>query len=136
LLVVEHFVAPSAVHGLGVFSKHFVPKGALVWRVHPAIDREIHRTELNDLPLHVVQKIQTHAEYLPSRDVFRLGADGDYFMNHSDDPNLIDAGESMYAARDILAGDELFCDYRLVRVVAFEAEAQSTQSVMVASGSR
>lgn len=136
MLVVEHFVAPSAVHGLGVFSKNFVPKGALVWRVHPVIDREIHRTELNDLPPHVVQNIQTHAEYLPSRDVFRLGADGGYFMNHSDDPNLIDAGESMFAARDISAGDELFCDYRLVRVVAFDPDEQSTPSLMVAAGSR
>jgi hypothetical protein len=134
LLVIEHYVAPSSVHGLGVFTKHFIPKGALVWRVHPALDREISRAEMEDLPRHVVQNIMTHAEYLPDRDVFRLGADGGYFMNHSDQANLLDAGDEMYAARDIREGEELYCDYRIVKVMAFDPDAHIGINQLAASG--
>ena len=134
MLVVEHFVAPSPVHGLGVFSKVFIPKGALVWRVHPIFDREISKDELTTLPPHVVQSVMTHAEYLPARDLFRLSADGAFFMNHSDAPNVVDAGDVMHAARDIAAGEELLCDYRSVRVVAFDPDEQTKTQQMAASG--
>ena len=134
MLTVEHFVAPSEVHGLGVFSKHFIPQGALVWQAHPILDREITRAELDGLPDHVVRKIMTHAEYLPNRDIFRLAADGDYFMNHADEPNIADAGDTMYAARDIAPGEELLCDYRAVRVVAFDPDAQSAIHQIAAVG--
>jgi uncharacterized protein len=134
LLVIEHYVAPSTVHGLGVFTKHFIPKGSLVWRFHRVIDREITRADLEGLPEHVVESIKTHAEYLPSRDVFRLGGDGDYYMNHSDEPNVLDRGVSAFAARDICAGEELLCDYRTVRVAAFDPDEQAPSSSLVASG--
>lgn len=122
LLLVEHFVAPSPVHGLGVFSRRFVPKGALVWAVHPAIDREIEQAELRSFPPHVRTLIQTHSEYMPEREIFRLSADGAYYMNHSNTPNLVDTGDEMFAAIDIQPGDELFCDYRIAKVIAFDPD--------------
>jgi uncharacterized protein len=126
LLLIEYYVAESSVHGLGVFSKHFIPNGTLVWRAHPAVDRVILRSELDGLPEHVVENIKRHAEYLPEKDVFRLAADGDYFMNHADTPNLRDEGDLVYASRDIMAGEELLCDYRVVRVLAFDPDAHPT----------
>lgn len=122
MLVVEYFVAPSSVHGLGVFAKNFIPYGALVWLAHPSLDREIPRSELESLPIHVAENIKRHAEYLPDKDVLRLSADGTYYMNHGDSPNLRDAGDAVYAARDILAGEELLCDYRVVKVLAFDPD--------------
>lgn len=135
MLIVEHFVAPSEVHGLGVFSKHHILKGTLVWLAHPVIDREITRAEMSDLPDHVIQSILTHAEHLTERDIFRLGADGGYFMNHADIPNLLDNGDKMFAARDIESGEELFCDYRVVRVAAFDPDAQPMNNQAAAVGS-
>ena len=121
-MVVEHFVAPSPVHGLGVFAKNFIPNGALVWLAHPALDREIPRSELDSLPEHVAERIKRHAEYLPDKDVLRISADGTYYMNHGEAPNLRDAGDAVYAARDIFAGEELLCDYRVVKVLAFNPD--------------
>lgn len=123
MLLIEHYVAPSPVHGLGVFSRHFVAKGTLIWSVHPLIDREICESELHSLPSHVVTLIHTHGEYLPERSVFRLSADGGYYMNHSDTPNLADHGNEMFAARDIEPGEELFCDYRIAKVLAFDPDS-------------
>ena len=42
-----------------------------------------------------------------------LCADHSKFVNHSDQPNLLDTpdGLSEYAACDIAAGEELTCDY-------------------------
>lgn len=122
LLLIEHFVAPSPVHGLGVFSTHFVPQGAKVWAAHPVIDREISKRELEDLPPHVVSLIETHSEFLPAKNIFRLSADGGYYMNHSDDPNLADQGDEMFASQNIHPGDELFCDYRIAKVMAFDPD--------------
>lgn len=122
MLLIEHYVAPSQVHGLGVFSTRFVPRGTLVWAAHPIIDREISESELQGLPPHVVALIEMHSEFLPAKNLFRLSADGGYYMNHSDVPNLLDCGEEMFACRNIHAGDELFCDYRIAKVVAFDPD--------------
>ena len=55
-------------------------------------------------------------------------------MNHADEPNIADAGDTMYAARDIAPGEELLCDYRAVRVVAFDPDAQSAIHQIAAVG--
>lgn len=123
MLLIKYVVGPSAVHGLGVFSYAFVPEGTKVWIFHPIIDRIISENELKKLPLDIVKKIHNHAEFIPDRQLFRLPADGDYFMNHSDDPNLDDRGDEMLANRDIRAGEELFCDYRITKVLAFDPDA-------------
>jgi uncharacterized protein len=120
LLLIEHFVAPSPVHGLGVFSSGFVPAGTKVWIFHPLIDREIPKGDLSDLPPHVVSLIERHAEYFPEREIFRLSGDGDHFMNHADSPNIEDRVDEMFACKDIHSGEELFIDYRAIKVLVFE----------------
>lgn len=119
MLIVDHYVAPSAIHGLGVFTRSRIQKGETVYRFHPAIDREISGSELEHLPEHVRRRVEAHSEWYPDRSTFRLSADGCYYMNHSSCPNLIDAGDTMYAARDIEADEELTCDYAVVKVYSF-----------------
>lgn len=119
MLVVPHFVARSAIHGLGVFASRRIEKDELVWRYDPEFDVEIPF----DLVEHFVdadkEAVFNHAEYVPSRNTFILGNDADIFMNHSDEPSLVDAGSAMYAARTILPGEELTCDYQVVTVLGF-----------------
>lgn len=122
MLLIEHYVAPSAVHGLGVFSTGFVPAGAKVWTFNPIIDREIAQSDLLDLPPHIVVLIERHAQYKAERGVFLLSGDGDHFMNHADDPNIDDHGADMFARRDIQPSEELFCDYRVTKVLAFDPD--------------
>ena len=122
MLLVRHYVKPSSIHGLGVFLLQSVPAGTTVWRYDPMFDIEI--------PAHTVAKFQReeaetvyhHAEYLPERQVFRLGNDADIFMNHSYWPSLLDRGDEMIASQDLEVGDELTCNYCQVHVVGFTNE--------------
>ena len=123
MLLIDHYVAESDIHGLGVFSAQSVKRDDLTWEFNPVIDREIPREKLSDLPDHVVEKIYKHAWYHPENNCFWLAADGDYFMNHSDMPTMEVRGHSFVAARDLVFGDELTCDYRVVKVFDFDPSA-------------
>ena len=115
------YVSKSEIHGLGVFSRENVPKGHLIWSFDPAFDNELPKEFVDGLPWDLAHLVQTHAEYLHDREVFRLGNDNDIFMNHSSTPTLLDLGDQMVAAIDIHPGAELTCDYRSVQVIAFSA---------------
>ena len=126
MLLIDHYVAQSSIHGLGVFSAEVVAKGRLIWEFNQIIDREIPESMLSDLPPHVVNKIHRHAWYHPEIQCFWLGADGDYFMNHSETPTLEITGKSFIASRNIFVGDELTCDYRVVNVLDYNSHIGQT----------
>ena len=129
MLLIRHFIAPSPIHGLGCFSSVKVSKGEKVWEFHPIIDRIISLADLSTLPDHVAEKVQIHAEFMPDAGIFRLAADGAFFMNHADDPNLEDFGDWMVARRDIEIGEEITCDYRIVKVWSFPIEGLNTTEI-------
>lgn len=120
MLLFKHFIAPSQIHGLGVFSSEFVPHGTLIWRFHPVMDRKISTLELSGLPLHAQSWVRSRAQFFPLLDVYVIASDGDLFMNHSDDPNMSSDGDECVALRDIIAGEEITCDYRFTKVMDFE----------------
>ena len=120
MLLIEHYVDKSPIHGLGVFSSVWVKANTKIYEFDPLIDIVIKKEALNELPLHVQQRIQMRAEFYEDAGVFILGADGDSFMNHSDDPNLFNIGRETYALRDIEPGEELTCDYRSIVVITFD----------------
>lgn len=120
MFLVEHYVSKSQIHGLGVFIAQPVKKNSFIWTFDPNFDIELPGNILAVLTEDDAEFVLNHAEYFSKMDVFRLGNDGDIFMNHSESPNLLDLGDVMLAARDLVAGDELTCDYRIVRVLGFE----------------
>jgi SET domain-containing protein len=122
MLLTDHYISKSKIHGMGVFSAASIKAGTVVWEYNSVLDIKIQEQSLIGLPQHVVDRIKTHAEYFPTEKYYILGTDGDYYMNHSDDPNLIDGGEKMFAARDIAIGEEMTCDYRIVKVATFDPD--------------
>jgi uncharacterized protein len=120
LLLVEHYVDRSQIDGLGVFSTHTIEKGTLIWRYDPIVDRKIPWNEFLKLSHSAQQWITHHAEFIPSKNLFVLAADGDLFMNHSFDPNLFSDDDDGYAKRNIAIGEEITCDYRYCKMLAFE----------------
>jgi hypothetical protein len=122
VLLVNHYVNRSKIHGLGVFTHEPITAGSLVWRFDPMFDVEIPVSFIGGFSEEIVQMIWHHAEYLEHLGVFRLGCDGDMFMNHSASPTLIDCGDEMRAAHDLHAGTELTCDYSHVCVLGFLEE--------------
>src|SRR5690606_20335162 len=103
-------------HGLGLFAAERVRKGTLIWQFSPYMDLVIPEHALPSLPPHAARRILERAEFRPDAAEYVLGADGDAYMNHSDSPNFIVAGEfAAIAGRDIAIGDEITCDYRANR---------------------
>jgi uncharacterized protein len=117
MLLIAHYIDKSRIHGLGVFALDRVARGQKIWEFNPLVDIVIPLVKLKSLPSHVAQRIQRHAEFYPEEGLFILGADGDSFMNHSANPNLINLNKLGYANCDIEIDDEITCDYRSTKMM-------------------
>jgi SET domain-containing protein len=116
MLLVPTRLAPSQIHGLGVFALEPIAAAAPVWRFAPGLDREFGPDIIEGLPAHV-RRFFSHYGYL-DRNLQRiiLCFDDARFVNHSDAPNVAtDYAQDPHgldvALRDIAAGEELTMDY-------------------------
>jgi uncharacterized protein len=120
MLVVETYVAPSAIHGMGVFAAEPLKAGTRVWVFNAVIDQEITPAELEMLP-DVARRIALSRGFASSDGRTILSRDNGVFLNHSDEPNTQVDEEGSVAARDIAMGEELTEDYRSFRPGACRA---------------
>ena len=112
MLLVKTYLAPSAVHGIGLHAGEPIAKGTVIWRFDPRIDRRLSRRERDEMPVAARAFIETYAypEQVGS-ETYLLDGDHARFMNHSETPNT-DCEIDTVATRDIAVGEELLCDYR------------------------
>lgn len=119
----------SAIHGLGLFAKDFIPNGTTIWEFMAGFDIEIPESSVEMLSPPAQQQLRHYAEYVAAQRLFVLSGDDDRFTNHSDTPNTrrrdVYGRQVVYAARDILAGEEITCDYREVVMLGFQPESVS-----------
>jgi uncharacterized protein len=114
MMLVETFVGPSAIEGVGVFAVERIRAGTKIWTFDRRFDIAIPRAELLAKPACVSSLMVRYAyPFHEDHDVLILESDNGRFMNHSFEPNTdfkpqIDA----FAVRDIAPGEELLCDYR------------------------
>jgi SET domain-containing protein len=130
VLLVRTVLRESAIHGLGVFADQDIPKGTVVWTLDPLIDRILTLDDLERLPDHVRLFVQVYSEYFSELGLVVLSGDNDRFTNHSADPNTVvvlpnGPAAKVIAARDIAAGEEITCDYTVIRTLGFEAVAEA-----------
>lgn len=112
MLLVKTYVAPSAIHGLGLFAGEPIARGARIWRFDPRIDRVFDRAEREGAPEPLKSFLAVYAyPERPGSETFVLDGDNARFMNHSSEPNT-DCEVDTIATRDISPGEELLCDYR------------------------
>jgi SET domain-containing protein len=112
MLLVRASVRPSPIHGLGCFAEEPIRAGQVVWVYDERVDTAVATADLHRLP-EPVQEYFLNFGYEEIHDGVRvtvLCGDHAKYVNHSDDPNLID-GETNTAARDIAPGEELTCNY-------------------------
>jgi len=116
MLLIPVRIAPSKIHGLGVFCLSHVPKGTKVWKFSPGFDLDLDIKTLDDQPPHV-RHFLLHYGYIDHR-VNRLimGCDDYRFINNNGIPNLYtEYADDHYgidiAAIDIDIGAELTLDY-------------------------
>lgn len=121
MILVETRVAPSGIHGNGLFAVRPLPAGTPFYRHAPEFDQSFTPEAWAALP-DPARGFVRHFTYF-DRAAGRMILSGDdaRFMNHSDTPNTgVPAGASFregepvvtVALRDIAAGEELTCDYR------------------------
>ena len=113
MLLVETFLQPSPLEGLGVFATSDIPRGTLIWALDPAVDLIITEAQLADRPPVYRNYMQRYAYFDRGLNAYLLDGDHARFLNHSSEPNLdfsaVDG--SGVAVRDIRPGEEILCDY-------------------------
>ena len=112
MFLVKTYVAPSGIHGLGVFAGEAIEAGAALWRFEPGIDLVIEPERIAALPPAARAFLGTYSYEsvdFPGRTV--LSGDHARFLNHSDAPNTAVRHLETIAARAIADGEEITCDY-------------------------
>jgi uncharacterized protein len=113
MMLVPTYVAPSRIHGLGLFAAAPIPAGTVVWRFAPGLDQVIPVERLDGLPAPARAFLDRYAfesAFFPGG--LLLSFDDTRFINHADEPNIDNTGSESLARHDIAADEELTCDYR------------------------
>ncbi len=96
--------------GFGVFATRLIPRGAVVWTLCQ-LDRRYTRAEVRAMPRPYRTIIDKYA-YANAEGDYILCWDAARYVNHSCDVNTCDVGTHIeLAARDILPGEQITCDY-------------------------
>jgi hypothetical protein len=112
MFVIETFVAPSKIHGNGVFSREHVAAGTTIWRFDPPFDQVLLDSDVANLAQPARDYIEMYAYRCLDLDgKLVLSGDNARFLNHSDDPNTQEQPFLSVARKAIAAGDEITCDY-------------------------
>ena len=123
MILIPTRVAPSAIHGCGLFAVEFVPKGTPIWRFQPGFDQEFTPEQRAAWP-EPARRHTRHFGFVRPGDL-RVFLSGDHacFINHAEFPNTgappdAEPPVTTVALREIAAGEEITCNYW-----AFDADA-------------
>lgn len=112
MLLIPTRLAPSPIHGLGLFAAEPVPRGTPMWRFQEGLDLLFPAAAAAALPEPARRYLRRYAYETPQwPGMLVLHFDDSRFINHSDDPNTDNTGDVAVAKRDIAAGEEITCDY-------------------------
>ena len=111
MLLVKTTIAPSSIHGIGLFADQCILQGTRIWEFTPGFDLKLSSAFLENAPepLHAWPRTHTYCSRISHQYIL---------FNHSDTPNTESrevAGEDeviTVAKRDIQLGEELTDDYR------------------------
>jgi hypothetical protein len=113
MLCVPTYVAPSAIAGVGLFAAADLPAGHVIWRFTEGVDWRIPPDDLARFPEPYLSSLR-HYLYQEDSGIYVLCGDNAKYMNHADEPNCDDSGQTAtITLRPISADEELTCDYRL-----------------------
>jgi hypothetical protein len=115
MLLVPTYLAPSSIHGFGVFATANIPRGTIMWRFQEGLDLALDDAFIAGLPEEARNVLLTYcyrSSFLGNRLV--LNFDNARYINHSDTANTENATELAIARVDIAAGAEITCDYNEV----------------------
>jgi len=123
MMLIHTRVAPSSIHGLGLFTTEAVPRGTPVWRFEPGFDHEFSPDGFAALPPPAREHTRWFAFVSRETGHHILSGDHACFMNHADAPNTgAPSGNARpvitVALRQLAPGEEITCNYE-----TFDADA-------------
>lgn len=111
--VVKLKLAPSAIHGVGVFAIRDIAKGEKLYTDIIPHQLDVPYAKVKRLPKEIREILLGHFPLIVQGSHFMYPVTKfSAFLNHSDSPNY-DAKDDV-ALRDIKAGEEVTEDYRLI----------------------
>lgn len=116
MILIDHYVGKSAVHGVGLFTAQALKKGQLIYQFDYRFVQVIADSEIRLMPAPMQETMKKYAYRGKGKDKL-VGAvyyctDDSRFMNHAATPSTTCVnGDDYIAARDLPAGSELTCDY-------------------------
>ncbi|MCR9128003.1 MAG: SET domain-containing protein-lysine N-methyltransferase [Alphaproteobacteria bacterium] len=113
MLLIDTYVGPSPIEGVGVFAAEPIKAGQIIYRFEPDFDRLIALSDADRLPEPIRRFIDRYTYPHPGEaGVVVLDADNGRHMNHSETPNT-DFRDAIVgrAIRDIAPGEEITCNY-------------------------
>lgn len=115
MFTVGTYVAPSTIHGLGVFAGEDLVEGQVIWQFARGLDLVVPFEQIAAAPKAFQEYMEMYAYVSPQvSGGMVLSCDHAKFLNHSEDPNTEIRGETTLASRTIRIGQEITCDYRIV----------------------
>ena len=114
MILVKTQLKLSKVHGIGLFADQFIPKGTKTWEYHSEFDKCFTEGDIKRMSEPARKLLLHYAYYDQNLKGYILPFDDQRFINHSSNLekiNIISQPEVDIAARDILPGEELLCDY-------------------------
>lgn len=118
MMLVKTNLKESPIAGIGLFASEFIPQGTIVWEFNPKIDILYTKEEIEALPVAAREQIEKYTYLDEGYKKYLLCGDDARFFNHSDSPNCADLPahalvDVTIAAKDILPGEELTCNYKV-----------------------
>lgn len=111
MLRVKTKVKSSGVEGLGLFADQFIPKGTVTWEYDPEFDSSFTKEQIEKLPEMAKAWFMTYVYFDFEQNKYILCSDNQRHINHSETPNIQSTPNQDVAGKDILAGEEMTCDY-------------------------
>ncbi len=115
MLHIKYKLAPSPIHGIGVFADENITKDFCVVEASPLLDVNLTPEEFNSLTPLEQKEIQHHGHFDKILDKWHVDFDMTRFANHSTMPNLKqlynEKGYYIVTLQNIQRGDELTINY-------------------------
>ena len=114
MIVVKTKLDKSLISGIGLFANQDILNGELIWKMTSISVFKITSEKYEELS-------QIEKKFIIEKDYYWLDDDGNYlipiddsrFVNHSNNPNIIETDEnSCIASREIKQNEELTIDYK------------------------
>lgn len=113
MLTVKHKIGNSFIAGLGLIADEDIPKDFIVWKNFTDSELIITISDYDKMSEYMQDTFQRFGYRDKTTDEWKLPLDNSRFMNHSEEPNLVqDKDGNSVASKNIIKGEELCCNYR------------------------